>query len=150
MSYTKIQRIFAPTGVGTASASETVELMFGWRRSTAILGYGVICTLAASGAATTHPEYDLYTSIAGAAAASQDSITTTAACEKLGAIAEHSALLKAETVTAPDAYLAPIDLNAGSVAAQGDQALIETEVAASFATTSPKYIAYLIVAFKGS
>lgn len=150
MSYNKIQRLVAPTAVGTASASATVELMFGWRRYTSVLGYGTICTLAAVGAATTHPVYELDTSVAGAAMSNADNFTHVAASEKLGAIVERSALLKAESLTAPDAYLAAIDLNAGSAAVQGDQVQVQTKTAASFATTNPKYIAYIIVAFKGS
>jgi hypothetical protein len=157
MAYSLIQNIVLNPGTGLDLSSAAGNYGF-WAsvRPATLLGFGIICTLAAAGTETTDPIVRIQVgpqSLNGVTFADVPNFTMTptfAAGLKLGAITEVSALLKAVDprtgvgVVAPSGYVASFDLNAGDVAA------LNINRSASFGTTQPKAVGYILVSPRGS
>lgn len=165
MAYANVHKIMLNPGAGYDLSTAAANFAF-WAagRPAQLLGFGCITTIAAAGTETTDPVVTIQRgpsnySSAGVSSGVTFALATgmtmtldlgTSGALKLGSITEVSALLKyidakyTAAPVAPNAYVAPVDL------AAGDALAAKNTTAASFGTTEPKAIVYILVAPSGS
>lgn len=146
MAYSDVKRIEKPVGEAITTANADL-IQFVARRPFRVLGFGLGTVSAfTAGTGAVGGVVTLQHSVGGAAFADKATLTLPNANHALGKVWEQSELLRGRAPSAPEDAIAGFDVAVGDVV----RIRVTTAQAPGTGGTAGNYVAYLLVAPKGS